>query len=159
MILNSKPNVLGLVETRCSGSHADANFSKVSFDNWTRIEALGFRGGIWLFWKDHLNISIIRTHPQFIHVRINQNGHQPWLLTVVYASTTPSLRKLLWKELHHNRIPLSDPWLVVGDFNSLRHISETNRRIQQLDFRTWPHRPWLLRTALYVDTRHLPCNF
>ena len=88
--------------------------SKIGFDKWTRIEALGFSGGIWLFWSERLDISIIKTHPQFMHVQIKKNGNCRWLLIVVYASPTPSLRKILWKELNQQMLPLSDPWLVVG---------------------------------------------
>ena len=96
LVHRHKPSVLGLVETRCRGEHANSIFRRIGFYIWIQIEALGYSGGIWLFWNAALNLSVIKTHPQFLHVEINKHGTSLWLvLTVVYASSNPTLRKLL----------------------------------------------------------------
>ena len=37
--------------------------NSLGFDYWIRVEALGYSGGIWILWKDILNINIVHTHP------------------------------------------------------------------------------------------------
>ncbi|XP_073019412.1 uncharacterized protein [Primulina eburnea] len=66
IIKKFNPNVLGLLEPRVSGSHADDIGNKMGYDNWLRVEAMGFNGGIWIFWKDDLGLKIIYSHPQFV---------------------------------------------------------------------------------------------
>ena len=47
-----KPSILGLLETRVSGSHVDAICEKDGFDFWIRMEAFGLSGAVWIFWND-----------------------------------------------------------------------------------------------------------
>ena len=61
-----------------------------------RLLAIVVTGEMWLFWNASLNLSVIKTHPQFLHVQINKHGTSLWLLRVVYASPNPTLRKLLY---------------------------------------------------------------
>ena len=69
-----KPDIMGLVEPRIRGVQADSTCIKMSFHNWIRIEALGFSGGIWVLWKDCIQVNVLRTHLQFIHKQINSQG-------------------------------------------------------------------------------------
>ena len=77
LMFSFKPSVLGLVETKCSGVHANRACSRVRFDNWLRVEVLRYSGGIWLFWKDTFDLCLLKTHPQFIHARISDNNNSP----------------------------------------------------------------------------------
>ena len=92
---NNVKSILALVETRCSRDHANFVCNKAGFDHWTRIEALGFSRGIWLLWKDSVNVRILKTHPQFVHAAVSHHASQPWLLTIVYGSPNPTFRKSL----------------------------------------------------------------
>ncbi|KAE8729471.1 Xyloglucan galactosyltransferase KATAMARI1 [Hibiscus syriacus] len=51
-----KPYFVALLETRVSGLKADSIIAKFGFCNSFRVEAQGFRGGIWLLWQDHLQV-------------------------------------------------------------------------------------------------------
>lgn len=62
-----KPSVLALLEPRVSGRTADSIIKQTGYPNSHRIEATGFAGGIWLLWQDHMTLSVITNHPQFIH--------------------------------------------------------------------------------------------
>ena len=59
LMARHKPDILALVETRCSRDHANFVCNKAGFDHWTRVEALGFSKGIWLLWKDSVNVRIL----------------------------------------------------------------------------------------------------
>ena len=61
-------SLLGL-ETKCSGEHAEGICNRLKFDHWCLVEALGLSGGIWLLWKDTIDLLILKTHPQFIRAR------------------------------------------------------------------------------------------
>lgn len=50
---------------------------KTSFDNWVRVEAVGFSGRIWLFWRDKFQITVLATHPQFLIVRVHYDKMTP----------------------------------------------------------------------------------
>ena len=58
-----KHDMIGLVETKTSGKQADSICKKIGFDYWVRVEAVGFSGGIWVFWKEHLGVELLVTHP------------------------------------------------------------------------------------------------
>ena len=115
-----KLGILGLLETKVSGKQADDICNKLGFDYWVRVEAMGFNGGIWVLWKEHYQLNVIKTHPQFIHMQIKSQGGHLWHLSVVYGSPNSSLRRFLWRDLNQYPINNATPWLIiVGDFNSI----------------------------------------
>ena len=95
LIQNHKLVLLGLVETKIRGALANKVCRNLGFDYRVRVEAMGFSGGIWVFWKDDLLADIVKTHPQFVHMKIYAQGKPPRLISVIYGSPTPSLRKSL----------------------------------------------------------------
>ena len=90
------PSILGLVETKVSGSNANDICNRIGFDHCVKVEALGFSGGIWLFSHKEINVTIIKTHPQFIHSRVVLRDGDSCLLSVVYGNPNYQLRKFLW---------------------------------------------------------------
>lgn len=92
LIEQRKPTLMGLVETRCSGTQAYDICNILGFDYSVRVEALGYSGGIWILWKDTISIDIIKTHPQFIHAQVTQSGGEKRVLTIVYGSLDHSIR-------------------------------------------------------------------
>lgn len=114
-----KPKILGLLELRVSDDQADRICRKLNFDNWVRVEAVGFSGGIWVFWKDEYAVNIISTHPQFVVFKVRNRGDEPWFLAIVYGSPNSRLRQRLWMDLVPDRIGILRAWLVVGEFNAV----------------------------------------
>lgn len=118
-----KPEAIALLEPRISGDTANHVCKMIGRKNWVRIEADGFSGGIWVLWdRDFLEMRVIQTHKQFIHLVLAPNTDDEWMLTIVYASPKPIERGLLWKELE--AIEASSPWCVIGDFNAVLHSDE-----------------------------------
>lgn len=111
-----KPDIVALLETRISGETAMKACRKIGQTNWVRVEADGFRGGIWLLWDgDCVELSIIRAHKQFVHVLVEPNKVEEWTLSIVYGIPKPPERADLWRELEEEQP--SKPWCVMGDFN------------------------------------------
>lgn len=95
-----KPDILVLVEPRIVGVQADKAIRRIGYPFSHRVEARGFSGGIWLLWKDKVNVEVLVNHRQFIHVRVcSTPGAVPCLFTAVYGSPTPTLREKLWEDL------------------------------------------------------------
>ncbi|KAJ8429057.1 hypothetical protein Cgig2_025046 [Carnegiea gigantea] len=119
------PSILALVETKISGTLTDDVCRRLKFDGLYRMEAQGFRGGIWVLWKiDIIDLKLIKSDIQFVTMEVTQTGIQPWLFTAIYASPNEKLRQGLWMELHTFGLSCSNPWLLAGDFNDAKNMEE-----------------------------------
>ncbi|KAJ1385345.1 Endonuclease/exonuclease/phosphatase superfamily [Sesbania bispinosa] len=92
----------------------------MGFSGGIRVEAQGFSGGIWCMWKaDTISVKVIKTTSQCIHLKLTNANGKIWCLTIVYASPNDQIRHDLSEELSSFASNLSDPWCVMGDFNSI----------------------------------------
>ncbi|KAJ8420683.1 hypothetical protein Cgig2_017151 [Carnegiea gigantea] len=97
------PPILALVETKVSGSSAEAICRKLNFDGTYRVEAQRFREGIWLLWKTSIaDLHLVKSNTQFISMDVIQRGTQTWSLAVIYASPNEPLCQSLRTELKNN---------------------------------------------------------
>ncbi|KAK9690246.1 hypothetical protein RND81_09G115400 [Saponaria officinalis] len=82
-------------------------------------------GRIWIVWNPR-NVSVLPlvSHSQFIHCRLTHYGtNTSCFSTFVYASNDPATRLDLWDGLCSLK-PSVQEWVVLGDFNVVRDISE-----------------------------------
>ncbi|XP_074318437.1 uncharacterized protein LOC141655247 [Silene latifolia] len=120
-----KPSVLALVETHMGGDHAVKLGKIIGYDGHSRVNSIGFSGGIWLYWRrDVVTVNPVREHAQFITVEIARNGEFPWFFSAVYASPDPTNRRELWLELENFARTNNRPWIMAGDFNETRSLTE-----------------------------------
>ncbi|XP_074289408.1 uncharacterized protein LOC141614562 [Silene latifolia] len=120
-----KPTVLALVETHMGEEHAIKMGTILGYNGQSRVNAIGFSGGIWLYWRKEINtLTPITEHQQFITVEIPRNGELPWFFSAVYASPDPTNRRQLWVELENFARNNNRPWLLAGDFNETRSLRE-----------------------------------
>lgn len=139
MMRRHKPILVGLLEPRVSGSHIDDICKSFGFDQWLRIEAVGFSGGIWIFWNDELEVEVLHTNPQFFILKVRFESPDWWCISFVYGSPTPHLRKKLWNELTHDNLIRDTLWVSIGDYNAVvmdaKTSSVTGRQCS--DFTDW----------------------
>lgn len=111
---------LALFETRVSGNKVDAIIKRLGFDEWFKVDAVGFSGGIWILWNSNfLKAEVLRAHSQYVHLKISPSSGLPSsLLTCVYASPRLAGRAILWNELRQLAENIQEPWAAIGDFNS-----------------------------------------
>ncbi|XP_074270863.1 uncharacterized protein LOC141594770 [Silene latifolia] len=123
----NNPQVLVLMETHISGDIAQRVCDRIHFSGKTRVDAEGFSGGIWMFWRaESVTVTPLIHHAQHITAEITRRGEEPWYFTAVYASPDTIKKEELWEDLEifarsHNR-----PWLAMGDFNDTRFFHERN---------------------------------
>ena len=83
-----RPSIVALVETHISGARAQAICDKVGFEGYFWVEAQGFQGGIWILWRlEDLDLNIIRSHEQYVTMKIKRIRHAMWMLTIVYGNS------------------------------------------------------------------------
>ena len=125
LIRKYDPTILVLVETKISGRQAEEVCKKIGFDGQFRIDAQGFSGGIWLFWKVQLvQIQILTSDAQFVSMAVTFNNLPVWTFTAVYASPQENSRQSLWQQLNEFSVSHSQPWLLAGDFNETKSMME-----------------------------------
>ncbi|XP_039040696.1 uncharacterized protein LOC120179039 [Hibiscus syriacus] len=89
------------------------------------MEANGFIGGIWILWKDTVQIEIMNVFPQYVHGRAQEEGSTKWLyFTVVYGSPQVTKRKELWDRLAALNPGNMEAWMLDGDFNATLRLEE-----------------------------------
>ncbi|XP_021762980.1 uncharacterized protein LOC110727706 [Chenopodium quinoa] len=146
----NKPIVLALMETH------------MGYNGHTRIDAQGFSGGIWVYWKTKLvTVDPIEQRNQYITMEITKIGEEPRYFSAIYASPDPSKRTELWNELAEFANRNNKPWLLAGDFNETRFTytwargnSVETRRSARLD-RALCTGEWGMRFDK-AQMRHLP---
>ncbi|CAN1162022.1 LINE-1 retrotransposable element ORF2 protein [Linum perenne] len=116
-----------VVEPKISGVKAAKVIDKLGFDSNFRVDAIGFKGGVWLAWNSNLvSFDIVQAGKQFIHAKGASREGSVFFLTVVYASPKATERVLLWDALKTVAASITDPWAVIGDFNSI--LSANDKR-------------------------------
>ncbi|XP_061351884.1 uncharacterized protein LOC133296846 [Gastrolobium bilobum] len=121
-----KVSILALLETRVGSPRSDEIIKKLGFPNFFKQDPVGFFGGLWLLWDGNkVELEILKVHHQFIHTRVKYlDAKKVDLVTFVYGSPRRLERKLLWAELEVINNSILEPWLLLGDFNSILHASE-----------------------------------
>ncbi|XP_074321169.1 uncharacterized protein LOC141657731 [Silene latifolia] len=140
----NRPLVLELVETHISGEMAQRVCDRINYGGKTRVEAEGFSGGIWLFWKPkEVSVTPIVHHTQHITVEIARMGEIPWFFTAVYASPDSMRKEELWESLEDFARTDNRPWLAMGDFNDTRFMPERNGNSESMRRRYTRFNSWL----------------
>lgn len=92
--------ILIVVQPRISVGTADEVIRSLSFDNHTKVDALGFSRVIWILWKSFVcSVDVVCSSRQFVSLIIDDGKKLRLALTAVYASPSPSIRDLFWNYL------------------------------------------------------------
>lgn len=83
----NQPTMVVLVETHLSGEQADRVCDRIGFSGKMRVDAQGYSGGIWMFWKvEEISVTSYGSHSQHLTLEVKKVGEDPWLFSAVYAS-------------------------------------------------------------------------
>lgn len=109
------------METHISSQRAEDGSSSFGFENVYHLDAIGFRGGIWVLWNERdTNLKILSVTNQAIYAFMQVSALNPffnWLFTMIYASPDLQSHLNLWDDLTTFANSHSFPWVLVGDFN------------------------------------------
>ncbi|XP_035539652.1 uncharacterized protein LOC109020983 [Juglans regia] len=104
-------------------------------------------GKIWVFWKNELDVQVVRMSSQFVSLCITE-GSNHFLGNFIYAKCNRLERQLLWEELNSDRMGV-EPCLFAGDFNVIwsdieRCGGRLRNRVAIDEFNRWIHQGGLL---------------
>ncbi|XP_028121413.1 uncharacterized protein LOC114318678 [Camellia sinensis] len=139
LVRSYDPVILVLLETRVASQKAKRIIRRTRLSDMAAVEATGFAGGIWLFWRaDLVEVEVLPPNPQALSVIIRRQNEADWLFTALYASPNFTSRSALWHYLVDFASGLSLPWLIAGSFNEISSNAEkqggapsTQRRLSQ----------------------------
>lgn len=144
IVRQHRPTVIALVETHMGGGQSLNIASSLGYTGHTRVDAMVFSGGIWVYWKTELvMVDPIIKHEQHITMEIKRVCAIPWYFSAVYASPDPTKRQDLWKELENFAKNHNLPWLIAGDFNDTRYPSERNSACIETQRRSHKFNEWI----------------
>jgi len=129
LLLTYKHSIFIVVEPRISGEKADKMIKSLGFQHFTKSDARGFFGGIWVLWNESIGtVTVLSTTPQIITLLIDKKNELPWILSSVYANPTPSVREELWEFTEKCTVFDDVAWMVIGDFNQIVSADEHHDR-------------------------------
>lgn len=120
-----KPELVFIYETYVAFGKTENFWRRVGYQAIAIEEAQGHSGGIWALKNPQSSIKIIpwKSMHESITVRVVQ-GNSGWLCSGVYANPIYAARGNLWSYLGDLRSNISEPWVAIGDFNEILHVTE-----------------------------------
>ena len=88
------------------------------------VSKVNLGGGLALFWKEGVEVSIDSSSLNHIDVLINKNKEDEWRFTGFYGEPLTQRRVESWNLLRNLHGRFSVPWLCVGDFNEITKSHE-----------------------------------
>jgi len=86
-----------------------------------------FLGRIWVCWnRAEVKVSVLDKSAQCINCHIHSiKENSDWFQSFIYGANKPVERRLLWQNLFSMKMMVSSkPWILDGDFNVVRFLSE-----------------------------------
>lgn len=91
------------------------------------VNCVGKSGGMALWWRDGLDVSVRPWCQYYIDAAISCEGKQ-WRFTGIYGEPRTELRTKTWDALRYLRAQDDLPWIVAGDFNEILRQEEQRGR-------------------------------
>lgn len=126
LLKETKPDAIFLSEVKIPFS---ISISKAldahSLSNVSSVPPIGLAGGLILAWSNTISLDVIVQNNLFIHSSITSDPNKPpWSLTCVYCPCYPNGKAHFWDSIHQLASNLTEPWILIGDFNSVTSQSE-----------------------------------
>lgn len=120
LVSQYRPSILFLCETKAKRRKVDHLRRLLTFDHGFVVNAVGRSGGLALFWKDDVSVSIASFCKNFIHAKVEMNEISfSGYVTGVYGDPIANLRKSVWDKISNLNVPNNQAWLCLGDFNEV----------------------------------------
>jgi exonuclease III len=160
-VRSKKIGLVCLVETKLKEANAGA-ISSTLFPDWefSYNYEHHYLGRIWLCWsREDFVVTILHKSDQCITCIVHSIKEKVcWHQTYVYCSNNPIERRILWQHLLSIKLRMvAGPWLLCGDFKSVRFLEEKwglgSLNSYQLEFHD------CLNTLEVVDLNFSGCFF
>jgi exonuclease III len=112
------PEVVFLCETKKRAKEMDKLKWSLGFTNGVAVDCCGRSGGLALWWRQGVDITVRPWCQYFIDAKVLVQG-KSWRFTGVYGEPRTDLRAKTWDALRFLKAQDDLPWLCAGDFNEV----------------------------------------
>ncbi|KAL3329033.1 hypothetical protein AABB24_036239 [Solanum stoloniferum] len=122
LFLRNKVNMIAICEHRVREDRVSSIINKIMPSwEWYTNSANNVRGSIWVVWNPGvINFTTVENFAQHIHGQVEMQGSKmKFQFTAVYDLHSITARIPLWTTIHQLSTHIPDPWLIMGDFNSI----------------------------------------
>ncbi|GFY91496.1 hypothetical protein Acr_07g0016920 [Actinidia rufa] len=120
-------DIMGILETKLKDQRT-RDVVNHKFRRWVKWDNCQHHpnGRIMILWKaDKVDLQILECSEQVIHcLAVCKVTNSKFSVSFVYAFNTIVGRRSLWTNLDRFNETLTDPWMVLGDFNNVLNIDE-----------------------------------
>ena len=113
------PSIMFIVETWADEARLKDVKRKIQFDNMFVVPRANQGGGLVLFWKESVEVSVEGFDKNHIDAIVNKNKEHEWRFTGFYGEPDTHRRIESWDLLQNLNQKFNIPWLCAGDFNEL----------------------------------------
>ena len=113
------PSVVFIAETWIDEVRLKDVKRKILFDNMFVVPRANRGGGLVLFWKELIEVTVEGSDKNHIEAIINKNKEDEWRFTGIYGELDTQRRIESWDLLWNLNREFNIPWLCAGDFNEL----------------------------------------
>ncbi|OMO87944.1 reverse transcriptase [Corchorus capsularis] len=111
---------------------------RIGFANGICVEPEGLSGGLCLWWKDDVDVKVLKISKNLIHVRVRNKEKLSWFLTCIYAPPVLENRLEFWNVIREVAASVSGAWIIGGDFNEVMTSDEKERGLPLENRRVLP---------------------
>ena len=119
LIRAKDPSVLFLAETLTDEARLEFIQNSINFDHRWVVPKVGCSGGLVLYWRSSINLTIEGSDKNFIHAVIDKGLESEWFFTGFYGEPEIGRRSEAWEKLRRLNSSPERPWLCCGDFNEI----------------------------------------
>lgn len=95
MVVNYFLTIMILTKAKVSGDRAAKIAETLPFDGFFSTKTICYAGGLWLFWKEDVEVIVLSATEQEIHATIKvHNSDFSWIISPIYASPRLAERKM-----------------------------------------------------------------
>ena len=106
------PDIVFLMETKNQDDDVFKNYEKTPYTNHFMVPPIGLSGGLALSWKDHVELDILDSSPNFIDTKIT-TGVETTFVTFLYGAPRQEDRASLWEKLTCLGNRRDEAWLLT----------------------------------------------
>ena len=118
------PSVMFLAETLTNEARLEFIQNSINFDHRWVVPRVGRSGGLVLYWRSSINLSIERSDKYYIDAVINKDMESEWRFTGFYGEPDIARRQEVWEKHRILSSRRERPWLCCGDFNEIIRLDE-----------------------------------
>jgi hypothetical protein len=123
LIRSYNPAVVFLCETKKKSKAMERVMWSLGFRHGVAVDCKGKSGGLALWWRDGVDVSVRPWCQYYIDAKIKQ-GNVEWRFTGIYGEPRTQLRQKTWDVIRYLRAQDELPWLCAGDFNEITRQEE-----------------------------------